>query len=143
MQELENKIELKTISELLGMDFFIPSYQRGYRWTEHQVRDLLNDIDSFKSSDEEWYCLQPLVVKKREEGGWEVIDGQQRLTTIFLIIHYFNEMWIGKQKISEPKISYQTRSGSYDFLKKMAVSKKDNIVAVDSSKNYCTFVKSG
>ena len=36
----ENKIELKSVSELLGMKFFIPSYQRGYRWTEQQVKDL-------------------------------------------------------------------------------------------------------
>ena len=43
----ENKIELKTITELLGMHFFIPSYQRGYRWTEQQVEDLLNDIWEF------------------------------------------------------------------------------------------------
>ena len=57
---VENKIELKTISELLGMSFYIPSYQRGYRWNKQQVEDLLNDIDNFKSSKEEWYCLQPL-----------------------------------------------------------------------------------
>ena len=37
---MENKIELKSISKLLGMNFFIPSYQRGYRWTEQQVKDL-------------------------------------------------------------------------------------------------------
>ena len=40
----ENIIELKSISELLKMKFFIPNYQRGYRWTEQQVKDLLNDI---------------------------------------------------------------------------------------------------
>ena len=44
----ENKIELKSVSELLGMKFFIPSYQRGYRWTKQQVEDLLNDINEFK-----------------------------------------------------------------------------------------------
>ena len=43
----ENKIELKSINELLGMKFFIPLYQRGYRWTEQQVKDLLNDIWEF------------------------------------------------------------------------------------------------
>ena len=44
----DNKIELKSVKELLGMKFFIPSYQRGYRWTEQQVSDLLNDINEFK-----------------------------------------------------------------------------------------------
>ena len=62
----ENKIELKSINELLGMKFFIPLYQRGYRWTEQQVKDLLNDIWEFskkKKQEYEFYCLQPLVVK--------------------------------------------------------------------------------
>lgn len=44
----ENKIELKSVNELLGMKFFIPSYQRGYRWTELQIGNLLNDIWEFR-----------------------------------------------------------------------------------------------
>ena len=97
----ENVIGLKSVSELLGMKFFIPSYQRGYRWTDQQVKDLLSDIWEFskkKKQEYEFYCLQPLVVKlmsdeeKKEckldnaDEWYEVIDGQQRLTTIFLIL---------------------------------------------------------
>lgn len=104
----ENKIELKSVSELLEMKFFIPSYQRGYRWTEQQVKDLLNDINEFdKTKDGQFYCLQPLVVHKNDDkelldkihiaqsinevrsliaGNWNVVDGQQRLTTIYLIL---------------------------------------------------------
>ncbi len=103
----ENKIELKSVSELLGMKFFIPSYQRGYRWTDLQIENLLNDILEFsKGVDGDFYCLQPLVVKERKKdlvaeikqansiedvetlfkGDWIVIDGQQRLTTIYLIL---------------------------------------------------------
>ena len=43
----ENKIELKSVNELLGMNFFIPSYQRGYRWTDLQIENLLNYIFEF------------------------------------------------------------------------------------------------
>ena len=63
-------ISLKNISELKNNNFWIPTYQRGYRWTEQQVSDLLNDIKEFidrKPSEHEIYCLQPLVVKKRNE----------------------------------------------------------------------------
>lgn len=72
--------------------FFIPSYQRGYRWTESQIRYLLNDISNYDpSKDGNFYCLQPVVVhydKDFKEGiRWRLIDGQQRLTTIFLIIN--------------------------------------------------------
>ncbi|WP_294789481.1 DUF262 domain-containing protein, partial [Prevotella sp.] len=44
----ENKIELKSVCDLLGLKFFIPSYQRGYRWNDQQVEDLLNDINDFR-----------------------------------------------------------------------------------------------
>lgn len=103
----ENKIELKSVKELLGMKFFIPSYQRGYRWTDLQIANLLNDIWEFrKGVDGDFYCLQPLVVKEQKKDllaeikqansveeveallkrEWIVIDGQQRLTTIYLIL---------------------------------------------------------
>ena len=68
----ENRIGLKSVNELLGMKFFIPSYQRGYRWTEQQVKDLLNDVNEFRpgtvkdTNEETWYCLQPLVVKEMD-----------------------------------------------------------------------------
>ncbi len=142
----ENKIGLKTVSDLLSMKFFIPSYQRGYRWTEQQVKDLLNDINEFKpetlkkTNEETWYCLQPLVVKGMEETDarledesdkkdwYEVIDGQQRLTTIFLIVHYFNEMWVGKQKTMLPTIKYATRNDSYDLLKRLEISEQQKAI---------------
>lgn len=104
----ENIIELKSVNELLGMKFHIPSYQRGYRWTYLQIENLLNDIWEFcKGVDGDFYCLQPLVVKEWKKDGllakikqaesiekvknllkkeWTVIDGQQRLTTIYLIL---------------------------------------------------------
>ena len=85
---MENTITLFSISELLEKNFYIPSYQRGYRWNKEQVEDLLNDIDEFDDTrDGKFYCLQPLVVKGKEN-SWIVIDGQQRLTTICLILNY-------------------------------------------------------
>lgn len=136
-----NKIELKSVNELLGMKFFIPSYQRGYRWTEQQVKDLLNDILEFsqkKKQEYEFYCLQPLVVKRKDEdvlnsikaatsieevetllkGSWEVIDGQQRLTTLFIILSVLEEK-------SLYSIEYETRNDSKDFLKNIDESKKN------------------
>lgn len=62
----DNRIDLKTVTELCGMNFYIPNYQRGYRWTKQQVKDLLNDINEFNDKNG-FYCLQPLVVKQREK----------------------------------------------------------------------------
>ena len=139
---VENKIELKSVNELLGMKFFIPSYQRGYRWTEQQVKDLLNDILEFsqkKKQESEFYCLQPLVVKRKDKdvlssikaatsieevetllkGFWEVIDGQQRLTTLFIILSVLGET-------SVYSLEYETRNSSKEFLEKIDENKKDD-----------------
>lgn len=128
---MENSIGLKSVEELLGMKFFIPSYQRGYRWTEQQVKDLLNDVNEFEpmeypgSTEKSWYCLQPLVVKEMDENDirldsesekkdwYEVIDGQQRLTTIFIILKI-----LGNRE-NPFSVSYQTRSNSKEFLDKI------------------------
>lgn len=91
----KNKLDLLPINDLIKekpFSFYIPSYQRGYRWTERQVTDLLDDICEFIKKDktkDEFYCLQPVVVKPNND-TWEVIDGQQRLTTIYLLLKYFN-----------------------------------------------------
>ena len=74
---------------LLNYSFNIPEYQRGYRWEKKQVEDLLNDLKYFiekKSDKKEFYCLQPIVVYKTDENSYDVIDGQQRLTTLYLIL---------------------------------------------------------
>lgn len=72
--------------------FIIPSFQRGYRWEEKQVTDLLQDIKQFADDSKprgNSYFLQPVVVKpvkKGEETHYEVLDGQQRLTTLLLLL---------------------------------------------------------
>ena len=139
---MANYIEPKSINDLHGMKFFIPSYQRGYRWTEQQVKDLLNDILEFsqkKKQESEYYCLQPLVVKRKDKdvlnsikaatsieevetllkGSWEVIDGQQRLTTLFIILSV-----LGIKTVYS--LEYETRNGSKEFLKKIDENKKDD-----------------
>ncbi len=76
------------LSELVEKDFIIPNYQRAFRWQEDEINLLLDDIYAAKKL-KSVICLQPLVVKKSGE-KYEVIDGQQRLTSIFLIILYLN-----------------------------------------------------
>ena len=73
----ENKNDSKSVNELLGMKFFIPSYQRGYRWQRVNVLDLLNDLCEFLHNDKASYSLQPLVVyDSKKEDAYHVVDGQ-------------------------------------------------------------------
>ena len=117
----DNVLMLKPINDLLDKKFYIPAYQRGYRWTKRQVTDLLDDIKEFQqqvenspNAKDEFYCLQPIVVKKHGD-EWEIVDGQQRLTTIHIILTCLKEILplVGKSRY---EISYETRKGSSDFL---------------------------
>lgn len=133
----ENEIGLKSISELLGMNFFIPSYQRGYRWEERQIIDLLNDIFEFQKqkgkSVGEFYCLQPLIVTKRKNNTWEVIDGQQRLTTIYILLSYLKDA-IKLLKLANTRffIEYETREKE-ECSSKLFLENITNISDVDKT----------
>ena len=132
-----NNLTLKQVSELLSMKFYIPSYQRGYRWGEQEVKDLLKDIEDFakskKSSNDEWYCLQPVVVKRMgaHTEEYEVIDGQQRLTTLYIILHHLYNRYKDEERPPLFNLEYQTREDSTEFLNNLgedenADSKKAN-----------------
>ena len=103
-------LDTKLVGEIKG-DFIIPAYQRGYRWKE-EVKMLLDDINGIPDGAN--YCLQPIVVKKLGNGKYELIDGQQRLTTLFLILSYI--------KTYRPRltvkytIDYEIRENSKQFL---------------------------
>ena len=150
-ESLENpKLKLKSIYELLcneekkAESFFIPSYQRGYRWTEQQVKELLEDIWEFicKKNKDEFYCLQPIVVKKNKEDilKWDVIDGQQRLTTIFIILKILADKIESDSKTFS--LSYETREKSSEFLEN-ELSKIDdtNIDFFHMSKAYMSILE--
>lgn len=115
------EIETKAIGQLKGYNFFVPSYQRGYRWTEQEVNALFDDINDFSTEDNKRYCIQPLIVKKREDGSFEVVDGQQRLTTIFIF------MKIASQEIRSAvppfHLEYETRKDSAEFLDSLSDDK--------------------
>ncbi|WP_083435459.1 DUF262 domain-containing protein [Pseudarthrobacter siccitolerans] len=108
-------------------EFFVAAYQRGYRWGRHEVRQLLEDIKTHKREagrgEPTDYYLQPIVVLKRDGGSWELVDGQQRLTTLFLITKYV------ATKIADSKLdyllTYETRLGSRDFLETLDFSRRD------------------
>ena len=97
-------LEPVLISEINHCNFSIPAYQRGYRWQRQQVYQLLNDI--VESDEGVPYYLQPIVVARTAENSYDLIDGQQRLTTIYLII----------QAIKKIKNSSNTE-GNYPILK--------------------------
>ena len=155
MTNSKTLLDTARVTDLQGLKFIIKDYQRGYRWDRQQAHDLLQDIWEFPmESEDEWYCIQPLVVKPIAESSenlkeklrkladeedisvekiqsefaakssYEVIDGQQRLTTLYILMKILG--------IEDPfYVEYETREKSYDFLKSIleqeASSTKDCI----------------
>jgi len=130
-------IDLRSVNRVLVDEhgspahYLIPAYQRGFRWNQWQVTQLLEDVwDFIQSSDDKpktvYYCLQPLVVRKCADGrSFEVVDGQQRLTTIYLLLEQCKEITklFGKQCFS---IDYETRDST--FLKEIDLKRSDENV---------------
>lgn len=119
------------IKELLNdnYNFFVPAYQRGFRWTNHETSQFLEDITKFIEENKDnkenaKYSLQPIVVKKKIETiedkyyrtfhrlEYILIDGQQRLTFIYILCKYFEEF--SKYKLFS--LEYETREKSKEFL---------------------------
>ena len=91
MKTGETKPELCTVEQLFcdGAVYIIPIYQRNYTWQAEQIRQLIDDIqDTRNDKDEESYFVGNLIVTKRAEpvACFEVIDGQQRLTTLHMLL---------------------------------------------------------
>ncbi|MBR6103807.1 MAG: DUF262 domain-containing protein [Paludibacteraceae bacterium] len=91
MEDHKEQIPMKAFSQLKGLVYKIPSQQRGYKWTPSNVKELISDLWEFINapSNKRVYCLQPLaVVPIIEKKKYSVLDGQQRLTTLFLLYKY-------------------------------------------------------
>lgn len=106
MLRMENE---KTVHQLIEeqekekKSFLVPSYQRGYRWQKVNVSDLLNDLYEFIHSDKTDYSLQPLVVFCPDSYTYHVVDGQQRLTTISILLGFLD--------LRQIDICYESRKG--------------------------------
>ena len=135
----------KAIPELLDKKYYIPEYQRGYRWEEKQVLNLLDDLDTFfdGNSKGQFYCLQPIVVKEVTIEGekWlEVIDGQQRLTTILILMKVFDQLnapKFGSPKTHNYTIRYATRPSIQNIFDTITITldPSTNKAVIDDSKN--------
>lgn len=128
---------LYTVEEIFGnnaesyliknkKDFYnIPVYQRGYKWKPEQVTKLLEDVNNFVPEDNKFYCLQNItLVPSKIASVFNVVDGQQRLTTLVLLLSYLNQKDLGKGKVRFPENSIREETNK--FL--------NEIISVDASK---------
>lgn len=125
---------IRPIGDLLKENFYVPRYQRGYRWGKQEITELLDDILQYYKATKDrtnkvskFYCLQPVVVKSKTWidtngkalNGWELIDGQQRLTSILLILNYLEDVReLLERGIDIYSIDFETRENCKIFFEK-------------------------
>lgn len=109
--ETDNRI--KNVCDIAGA-FVVGSYQRGYRWVE-QVGQLLDDLRQSVEAGTDYY-LQPIVLRKRPDGDYSLIDGQQRLTTLFILLNFLKRKYKPAVEVGF-SLKYDTRRLSEEFLK--------------------------
>ena len=116
MNNAKEYVKTLTISDLFNdenkCNYIIPIYQRNYAWGDDEISSLLQDIknacEKNKEQDKNYY-IGSLVVYRRDNGDFEVIDGQQRLTTLTLIMHHLG-------KLSFRNVSFEHRDESEQAL---------------------------
>lgn len=118
-------LEPRLVGDVIGK-FFVPSYQRGYRWGKTEVSQLLDDIWDSNGRD---YFLQPIVVKRRGNAEWELVDGQQRLTTLYLIFQYMLNSGL-QSTGANFELEYETRARSATYLRELGTT--DEVAASDN-----------
>lgn len=100
--------------------YIIPLYQRNFSWRREQIEQLLQDVfAAFKQNVKSHYYIGSLVVLKRSNGDFEVIDGQQRLTVLSLITKI-----LGINK--EPRLYYDSRPEVEEFFRAFYDSEDGN-----------------
>ena len=109
MSQKNNDLPLQelSINELFGESrtYEIPIYQRNYAWGKDEIETLVQDVYDSSKNKESIYYIGTLVTFRKDNNLFEVIDGQQRLTTIYLILKTLNEKL-------KSKLTYKARTKS-------------------------------
>ena len=116
----------KTIFE--DDNYIIPLYQRAFAWSDKEISQLIDDIYDFEA---EKYYIGSLIINVNSNGLYEVIDGQQRLTALYLLLNYLGYRW------KEERLRYECREKSnytLNFLNSLLPNEDNRNKSVDEDK---------
>ncbi|MCW9698161.1 MULTISPECIES: DUF262 domain-containing protein [unclassified Avibacterium] len=117
MRQENTQIKSLTVEKLLREDdYIIPIYQRNYAWGDTEIEALLTDLVNAYKRDVKNYYIGSLVVYRRDDGKFEVIDGQQRLTTFTLIKAFFLQKNLADTLSAGRNLSFEYREESDNAL---------------------------
>ena len=118
--------EDKTIFE--DDNYIIPLYQRAFAWSDKEITQLIDDIYDFEA---EKYYIGSLIINVNSNGLYEVIDGQQRLTALYLLLNHLGYRW------KEDRLRYECREKSnytLNFLNSLLPNEDNRNKSVDEDK---------
>lgn len=138
MSEEITSLKIEDIFNSVNGQYKIPIYQRNYAWKELQIRQLIQDIYDYAEDNEEnnenkkkKYYIGTLVVRPDKGSTFEVIDGQQRLTTLSMLVAYLNNLQESKRTELENTITFQCRNASTNSLNKIWKNQNSDYDATD------------
>lgn len=120
-----------------GRVYYIPSYQRGYKWTSQDAQILLDDLKKFtifSQKDDDFYCLQNITLVSQMNNIYNVVDGQQRLTTFYILLSYLRATNKTAYELSPNCLIYGVREATAIFLREEVASGKLWMQPIDVSK---------
>jgi hypothetical protein len=112
--------------------YVIPLYQRDFTWEDKEISQLIEDINDFDFKNNHYY-IGSLIVDKKGENQYEVIDGQQRLTALFLLLNSLKERGGEDIKIKEDTLTFECRKKSNETLKNINALKPLNDEDIEKS----------
>lgn len=130
---MDTELSVKSFRDLCTAEqpytFIIPPYQRGYRWTEKNIERLLDDFSHFIENPQgaEVYCMQPLAVKNNSNNKYTVIDGQQRLTSLYILHEYLDDVIGSSSSVYSFEFTDSKDSKRLDFLKNLKIKNTDEL----------------
>lgn len=109
-----------------NINYLVPIYQRNYAWSETQIEQLIEDIESSIDDSNKNYFLGNLIVNQTDNNVYEVIDGQQRLTTLYLLEKYLGVVFAKEalrfeaREKSNRTLSYVSDSSNQELIEELS-----------------------
>lgn len=115
-------LPIRVLFDDVDANYTIPIYQRNFAWGTEQIEQLITDVRDAMSEGQENYFLGNLIVTERDSKAidYEVIDGQQRLTTLYLLLTYLKNSGQAVPDTYRDRLRYQSRVRSTDALRRIS-----------------------
>lgn len=130
---MKDELKIVSVSNVFdNINYLVPIYQRNFAWTEIQIVQLIEDIESSIDGSNKNYFLGNLIVNQTDNNVYEVIDGQQRLTTLYLLEKYLGFVFAKEalrfeaREKSNRTLSYVSDRSNFGLIEELSAPEISN-----------------